>query len=98
MKQESWLQEPGNDVGPINLGVKCAQLACEVKRAPDEGDQAEDVKMDGPWSAPPACKNEQAYEEIEQADHTQVTLDRRGLFGWGRHPRCREHRPITGKL
>src|SRR5579863_3762685 len=75
MQQESWRKQPSHNPGPIDFEIKGVQFAAVMKRTDNEGDQAEDVKMDGARRIPPPGKNKQSNEEIEKADNAKKILD-----------------------
>src|SRR5277367_2872984 len=81
MQQQSRHQDLRHDLDPINLVVESVQLAAVMEHEENEGDQAENVKVHGARCVPPARKNEQSDEEIDQAYDARIIFNGCGFFG-----------------
>src|SRR5690348_18092982 len=79
MQQQSRHKQPRYHFRPINLPVKRIQLSAVVKRPKDERSQAENVEVRGAGGVPAANENEQADEEIQQANRAKVIFCSDGL-------------------
>src|SRR5437867_6591477 len=69
-----------------------------MERPENERDQAKNVKVHGARSIPAADENEQANEQVQQADDSQVVFGREGFFGRRGEERGLEFLSTTGKL
>ena len=81
MHQQRRLKKHGDDVGPVNGPVERIQFAGVVKGVENEGDQAENIKVDGARRGPAAHKNEQADKEINEPEDAQIVFNGGRLFG-----------------
>src|SRR5438105_3462819 len=75
MEQQAGHQQTRHDFGPINLPVESVQFSAEVERPKAERSQAKNVEVHGPGSIPPADENEQADEQVKQADNAKVIFN-----------------------
>src|SRR5712671_3590289 len=83
MKQQCRRKQASDDAGPIHLIVEGIELAAVLEGIEDEGNQAENVKMDGSGGVPAAHENEKADEKIQKADEAAIIFDGIGLFRGG---------------
>jgi hypothetical protein len=74
------LQIRCSDAAPVDDPIEGIQLAAVVKTIQDEGNEAEDVKVNSAGRSPSAHENEEPYEEIQQRRNPQVVLDRRRVL------------------
>src|SRR5437660_12140822 len=89
VKQQCGHREASHNFRPVDFPVESVQLPAEVERPKYERGKAENVKVDSAGSVPAANENEQADEEIQQADDAKVILGGKGLLQIGRAS-CRE--------
>src|SRR5258705_12704189 len=80
MKQQCRGKEARDDAGPIHFVVEGIELAAVLEGIQDEGNQAENVKMDGARGVPAAHENEKSDEKIQKADEAAVVSDGIGFF------------------
>jgi hypothetical protein len=73
--EQSWLQQPGDNVAPQNDRVKIVQLVYVFERIRDEGDQAENIEVRGTGSGPAAQQNVYANAQIDQRDQPQPVIE-----------------------
>src|SRR6266850_4149576 len=83
MKQQSRRKQARDDAGPIHLIVEGIELAAVLEGVEDEGNQAENVEMNGTRGVPPAHENEESDEKVQKADEAAVSFDGIGLFRRG---------------
>src|SRR5260370_6435123 len=81
VEKQSRCQKPRNNLRPINSPVKRVQLSAVMKRPKNEGYQTKNVKMYSAWRIPAPDENEQADEEIEESNDSEVVLGRQRLLG-----------------
>src|SRR6266403_2072062 len=82
MKQQSRRKQASDDAGPIHLIVEGIELAAVLEGVEDEGNQAENVEMNGTRRVPAAHENEKSDEEVQKADEAAVIFDGIGFFRW----------------
>src|SRR5882724_3136883 len=83
MKQQSRRKQASDDAGPIHLIVEGIELAAVLEGIEDEGNQAEDVEMNGTRGIPAAHENEKSDEEVQKTDEAAVIFDGIGFFRRG---------------
>ena len=98
MEQQAGHQQTRHDFGPINLPVESVQFSAEVERPKAERSQAKNVEVHGPGSIPPADENEQADEQVKQADNAKVIFNGQGLNSRSGHQGRFKLFPIAGEL
>ena len=81
MNEQRGLQENRNHVPPIDSPVKRIQLSGVMKTEQNEGDEAENIEVNGARRIPPAHKNKKTDEKIKQCGKPQVIFNR-GIFLW----------------
>src|SRR5580658_5119314 len=82
MQQQSRHKYLGQDFDPINLVVESVQLPAVMEGEENEGNQAENVEVHRARRVPTTRKNEEAYEEIDQAYNSRVILNRGRFLRW----------------
>src|SRR6267154_3182063 len=98
MKQQSRRKQASDDAGPIHLIVEGIELAAVLEGIQDEGNQAENVKMDGARGVPAAHENEESDEKVQKADEAAVILDGIGLFRGGGDDRRFKLAAVAGQF
>src|SRR5712675_616164 len=80
MKQQCRRKQARDNAGPIHFIVKGIEFAAVLEGIEDEGNQAEDVEMNGTRGIPAAHENEKSDEKIQEADEAAIVFDGIGLF------------------
>src|SRR5208283_516052 len=76
MQKQRRLQQPGDDVGPIDNPIEVVQFAGVMEGIEDERDEAEDVKVRALGRSPAPEQNVDADAEIDQRDEPQPRVER----------------------
>ncbi len=76
VQEQRRLQQPRDDVRPVNDPVEVVQLAGVVERVEDERDQAENVEVRALGRGPAAQQDVKADAEIHQRDQPQPGIER----------------------
>src|SRR5882762_703493 len=79
MQQQRRREQTRYDSRPIDFLIEGVPLAAVMERTNNKGNQTKDVKVHRPRRVPSADENEQADEEIQQADNAEIILDTDGL-------------------
>jgi hypothetical protein len=98
MKEQRGGKQSGHNAGPVDLQIESVELSAVMKRIEDERDQTKDVEVHGAWRVPPANKDEQPDEQIEQTDDAEVHLDSDGFVRGGGDQASFEFFAVAGKL
>ena len=98
MDQKGGRGDKGGGLGPVNFPIEGIQLARVMKGAKDKRGQAEQIKVDRAPSVPATDENEEADEEVEQADDAQVILERERLRSGRRDHGCIENATLAADL
>src|SRR5882672_7606224 len=80
MKQQCRRKQARDNAGPIHLIVEGIELDAVLEGIEDEGNQAEDVEMNGTRGIPAADENEKYEEKIQKADEAAIVFDGIWLF------------------
>src|SRR5712675_1657266 len=80
MKQQCRRKQARDNAGPIHLIVKGIELTAVLEGIEDEGNQAEDVEMNGTRGIPAAHENEKTDEEVQKTDESAIVFNGIGFF------------------
>ena len=76
MQEQSRLQDPGDNVAPVDGPIEVVQLAGVFERIRDERYQAENVKVRRTGCCPAAQQHVNADAQINQSDQPQPIIQR----------------------
>ena len=76
MQEQRRLQQPGDDVRPVDDPVEIVELAGVVEGVKDERDQAENVEVRTLGRGPASEQNVHADAEVDQRDQPQSGVER----------------------
>ena len=91
MQEQCRLQDPRDDVAPVNDPIEIVQFAGVLERIRDERNQAENVKVRGARRGPAPQQNVHADSQINQGDQPQPNIQR-AVGRNQNHARIQRHR------
>src|SRR4030095_17129944 len=75
MQEQSGLQQPSDNVRPVDRPVEYVEFPCELKRVKDERYQAKNIEVRGFGRGPAAQENIESNAEVNERDQSEADVN-----------------------
>ena len=76
VQEQGRLQDPGNDIAPVNYPIEVIQFAGVLERIGDERNQAENIEVRGSGCGPATQQDVDADAQVNQGNQAQRIIQR----------------------